>query len=61
MLPHYSEVVEKLSQKFAASMGIGLSYGHGRKPVMAEEQLHFDRDVVQDGVLGGMGGTIYCR
>jgi hypothetical protein len=28
---------------------------------MAEELLHFDMAVVQDGALGGMGGAIYRR
>jgi hypothetical protein len=53
--------VEKWSQKYAASMGIGRPYGQGCKPGMAEELLHFDMAVVQDGVFGGMGGTIYRR
>jgi hypothetical protein len=28
---------------------------------MAAELLHFDMAVVQDGVLGGSNGTIYCK
>ena len=58
--PFYSEV-EKWSQKYAASQGLFGAYGHNFKPVMCAELLHFDMCVVRDGVLGGMGGAIYCR
>jgi hypothetical protein len=59
-MPFYSNV-EAWSQKYAAHMGIGGSYGHDYKQVMATEFLHFDMAVVQDGVLGGSCGAIYCR
>ena len=57
-LPFYSKV-EKWSQKYAATQGIGGSYGHECKPVLAADLLHFDMAVVRDGVLGGMDGAIY--
>ena len=59
-LPFYSKV-ERWSQKYAASQGIGGSYGHQCKPIMADELIHFDMAVVRDGVLGGMDGAIYRR
>jgi hypothetical protein len=59
-LAFYSKV-EGWSQKYAASIGVGGSYGHASKPVMASDLLHFDMAVVRDGVLGGMDGTIYRR
>jgi hypothetical protein len=59
-LPFYSKV-EGWSQKYAASIGIGGSYGHESKPVLASDLLHFDMAVVRDGVLGGMDGAIFCR
>jgi hypothetical protein len=58
-MPFYSKV-ENWSQKYAATMGIGGSYGHEYKQVMATELLHFDMAVVRDGVLGGSDGAIYC-
>ena len=58
-LPFYSKV-EKWTQKYAATQGIGGSYGHECKPEMAD-LVHFNMAVVHDGVLGGMDGAIYCR
>jgi hypothetical protein len=57
MLRFYSKV-ENRSQKYAATMGIGGSYGHKYKQVMATELLH---SVMRDGVLGGSDGAIYRR
>ena len=59
-LPFYSNV-EKWSQKYTATMGIGGSYGHSCKPLMVADLVHFDMAVIRDGVLGGMGGAIYRR
>jgi hypothetical protein len=59
-MPFYSKV-ENWSQKYAATMGIGGSYGHDNKPAMATELLHFDMAVVQDGVLGGSDSAIHRR
>ena len=59
-LPFYSKV-EKWTQKYAATQGIGGSYGHECKPVLAADLVHFDMAVVRDGVLGGMDGAIYRR
>jgi hypothetical protein len=59
-MPFFSKV-ENWSQKYAATMGIGGSYGHEYKQVMATELLHFDMAVVRDGVLGGSDGAIYRR
>jgi hypothetical protein len=43
-MPFYSNL-EAWSQKYAAHMGIGGSYGHDYKQVMATELLHFDMAV----------------
>jgi hypothetical protein len=59
-LPYYSEV-ERWTQKYATSLGLGGSYGHSFKEVMLEELLHFDSVVVRDGVHGGTDGAIYRR
>jgi hypothetical protein len=61
-LPYYREV-EHWNQKYATLIGLGGSYGHSFKEVMAEELLHFDLVVIHDGVHGGMhdgiDGAIY--
>ena len=59
-LPFYSEV-ERCSQKYAMSQGMGGSYGHEFKPVTSKELLHFDMAVVRDGVKGGMDCAIFRR
>jgi hypothetical protein len=59
-LPYYSEV-ERWTQKYATSIGLGGSYGHSFKEVMLEELLHFDSVVIRDGVHGGTDGAIYRR
>ena len=59
-LPFYSEV-ERWSMSYAASLGLGGSYGHDFKQPTSKELLHFDMVVVRDGVLGGMQGAIYRR
>jgi hypothetical protein len=59
-LPFYSEV-ERWTQKYATSIGLGGSYGHSFKEVMVEELLHFDSVVIRDGVHGGTDGAIYRR
>jgi hypothetical protein len=48
-MPFYSKV-DKWSLKYAATMGIGGSYGHEYKQKMATALLHFDMAVVRDGV-----------
>jgi hypothetical protein len=44
-MPFYSKV-ENWLQNYAATMGIGGSYGHEYKQVMDTELLHFDMAVV---------------
>jgi hypothetical protein len=57
-LPYYSKV-ERWTQKYATSIGLGGSYGHSFKEAMVEELLHFDSVVIRDGVHGGTDGAIY--
>ena len=59
-MPYYSEV-ERWTQKYATSLGLGGSYGHKFEEVMLEELLHFDSVVIRDGVHGGTDGAIYRR
>jgi hypothetical protein len=59
-LPYYSEV-ERWTQKYATSIGLGGSYGHSFKEAMVEELLRFDSVVIRDGVHGGTDGAIYRR
>jgi hypothetical protein len=54
--------VERWTQKYATSIGLGSSYGHSfKEEVMLEELLHFDSVVIRDGVHGGTDGAIYRR
>ena len=59
-MPYYSEV-ERWTQKYATSLGLGGSYGHSFKEAMLDELLHFDSAVIRDGVHGGTDGAIYRR
>ncbi len=59
-LPYYSKV-ERWTQKYDTSIGLGGSYGHSFKEAMVEELLHFDSAVIRDGVHGGTDGAIYRR
>jgi hypothetical protein len=58
--PYYTKV-EAWTQKYATSLGLGGSYGHEFKPVLAQELVHFDAALVRDGVHGGSDGALYRR
>jgi hypothetical protein len=58
--PYYTNV-EAWTQKYATTLGLGGSYGHEFKPVLAQELVHFDAALVRDGVHGGSDGAIYRR
>ena len=56
----YSEA-ERFSNVYAATLGLGGSYGHNFRSIMLPELVRFDGVVVRDGVRGGSGGAIYRR
>ena len=58
--PFYSEV-ERLSNIYAFSIGLGGSYGHAFKTITLDELVRFDGVVVRDGVRGGSNGALYRR
>jgi hypothetical protein len=51
--------VERWTQKYATSIGLGGSYGHSFKKVMLGELFRFDSVVICDGVHDGTDGAIY--
>jgi hypothetical protein len=50
-MPYYIKV-ERWSQKYAADIGLGGSYGHEFKPIILDELEHYDAIMVRDGVHG---------
>jgi hypothetical protein len=58
--PFYSEV-ERFSNIYAFSIGLGGSYGHTFKTITLDELVRFDGVVVRDGVRGGSNGALYRR
>jgi hypothetical protein len=59
--PFYSEV-ERFSNIYAFSIGLGGSYGHTFKTITLDELVRFDGVVVmRDGVGGGSNGALYRR
>jgi hypothetical protein len=58
--PYYTKV-ESWTQKYATALGLGGSYGHEFKPILAQELLHFDAALIRDGVHGGSDGALYRR
>ena len=58
--PFCSEV-ERFTNLYVYSIGLGRSYGHKFKPVEIHELVRFDGVVVKDGVRGGSGGVVYRR
>jgi hypothetical protein len=58
--PYYTKV-EAWTQKYATTLGLGGSYGHEFKQVLAQELVHFDAALVRDGVNGGSDGALYRR
>jgi hypothetical protein len=59
-IPFYTEV-EKFTNKYAAGMGLGGSYGHSFQPSKIPELLHFDMILVRDGVCGGSQRALHNR
>jgi hypothetical protein len=57
----YYTKVEKWTQKYATSLGLGGSYGHEFKQILVPELVHFDAALVRDGVHGGSDGALYRR
>ena len=58
--PYYTKV-EGWTQKYATGIGLGGSYGHEFKQVLAQELVHFDAALIRDGVHGGSDGALYRR
>jgi hypothetical protein len=58
--PFYSEV-ERFSNIYAFSIGLGGSYGHTFKTITLDELVHYDGVVVRDGVRGGSNGAVHRR
>jgi len=59
-MAYYSEV-EKFTQSYATSPGLGGSYGHDFNHPQIADLVHFDSIVIRDGVLGGSDGAIHLR
>jgi hypothetical protein len=57
----YYTKVEKWTQKYATSLGLGGSYGHEFKQILVPELVQFDAALVRDGVHGGSDGALYRR
>ena len=49
--------VERFTQKYAATLGVGGSYGHQFNPVKIFELVRFDMCLIRDGVHGGSQGA----
>jgi hypothetical protein len=58
--PFYSKV-ERLSNIYAFSIGLGGSYGYAFKTITLDELVHFNGVVVCDGICGGRHGEMYRR
>lgn len=56
----YSDI-KRFTQKYAASLGIGGSYGHNVDHIKIQELVRYDMCVVMDGVLGGSQGAMRSK
>lgn len=59
-MPYYSEV-ERFTNKYAAGLGMGGSYGHSFSVPKIPELVKFDMTLIRDGVLGGSKGAVHLR
>ena len=59
-LSFYSKV-ERWSNEYAMSIGLGGSYGHNFNSILIPELVHFDFVAIHDGVRGGSDGAIWRR
>ena len=50
-----------MSNIYAYHIGLGVSYGHGFKPVKIPENIFHDGWIIGDGVQGGTSDSIYCH